>query len=577
MNNSGVTLGKFAALIPTSFLSSFAKIAKTSLNEKMTNKIISEGLYHLTPDENTAQKILDSGYVKASKQVNVNYGLKDWTFFFAGCPDVENYIKNMVNSLSDKTNPLIYPDIVVDAVKLNVNKNDMSNYRCRSLNDEVIIYQGSCVLPHKAVEKVKLVLDLVRDENGNPIKNNKGIYNLAFREATKEELNLDTNTYKPKSDYLKFVEQVSRSRGYKENRNVWNSFNTLLEIGIIEGKHSINGIRNNYKDIFKTIKNNIFNKFSKKNIAPSVEEVLGSYNQSKKNPNLNEKYVKKIAELQNEGFVQEDLKDLIGNFSHSREGAYFSQKYRDIEENITRKGIHGKNHADRVAITAMMIAQKEQIFESNDIRYIDILSTAAMYHDIGRGLDFGPHAANSARKIKKMDLKYMYGKSYSDLDKKMVMALVESHEGTPEKIEKMIKKYNIIDSKDQEVIRKMNSIIRDADALDRVRLDISVGAKYIVNLDANYLVTNSAKSMIKSAYQLESAQKTLGNMYSIIDYNLDENQVADINKIKNAKGIKELDHKTFDERVRVDLSELKQVPVKNNSEIKERQSENLER
>ena len=93
-------------------------------------------------------------------------------------------------------------------------------------------------------------------------------------------------------------------------------------------------------------------------------------------------------------------------FLGSKDGEFFYKEYGQIEGAITRSGIHGKSHTDRVALQAMIIARNEGIFEDDrNNRIKDILATVAMYHDIGRVLDSGPHANRGARKIAKMDLR----------------------------------------------------------------------------------------------------------------------------------------------------------------------------
>lgn len=166
----------------------------------------------------------------------------------------------------------------------------------------------------------------------------------------------------------------------------------------------------------------------------------------------------------------------------------------------------------------MMIARNEGILDQdNDNRIKEILSTAAMYHDIGRVLDNGPHAARGARKIKKMDLKYSDGKPYSEEDKKIVMALVESHEGKPDKINKMIKKYGIKEE-DIDLVTSLNSVVRDADALDRVRIDSNRTFSYKVDLNPKFLVNDTSKRLINSAYQLEFLSKRVPNMNNILRF-----------------------------------------------------------
>ncbi len=246
-------------------------------------------------------------------------------------------------------------------------------------------------------------------------------------------------------------------------------------------------------------------------------------------------------------------------FLGSKDGEFFYKKYGQIEGAITRSGIHGKSHTDRVALQAMIIARNEGIFEDDrNNRIKDILATVAMYHDIGRVLDSGPHANRGARKIAKMDLRYSDGKSYSEEDRKMVMALVEAHEGKPNKIDKMIKKYGIQNPEDVNLLRRLNSVVRDADALDRVRIDQEFPT-YKVNLRPEFLVNNTSKRLINASYQLEFLTKKVPNINNILRFGRKELTAAE--KMQEVS-------KEFDERIRVD-----NTPVLDNSITQENSNE----
>lgn len=204
-----ISLGKFAAFVPTAFSAMITKMPKFNINKEMANRILSEGLYHCTTSEDVARDIVSSEHIRPSTRF-ISYDIKEWAFLFPGPPDLDNYLKNLSNDFSDKANPLMHPDMVIDAVKFMPQAKDLVNYKCRSVNDEVIMYQGTCLLPHQAVSAVKLVSDLVRDKNGTPIKDELGEYSIAFREASPEELIQGTNRYMPKQDYLDFVQEKAK-------------------------------------------------------------------------------------------------------------------------------------------------------------------------------------------------------------------------------------------------------------------------------------------------------------------------------------------------------------------------------
>ena len=97
------------------------------------------------------------------------------------------------------------------------------------------------------------------------------------------------------------------------------------------------------------------------------------------------------------------------------------------------------------------------------------------------------------------------------------MALIEAHEGNKNKIYKMIEKYNIEDPKAIEQLLKLNSILRDADALDRVRLDVKF-PKYRVNLKPKYLDNKTSKQLLNASYQLEFLTEQIKDIRTILEY-----------------------------------------------------------
>ena len=96
------------------------------------------------------------------------------------------------------------------------------------------------------------------------------------------------------------------------------------------------------------------------------------------------------------------------------------------------------------------------------------------------------------------------------------MALIEAHEGNKNKIYKMIEKYNIEDPKAIEQLLKLNSILRDADALDRVRLDVKF-PKYRVNLKPKYLDNKTSKQLLNASYQLEFLTEQIKDIRTILE------------------------------------------------------------
>lgn len=512
-----------------------AKIPRLELTEKIKQQAVEEGLYHFVREESVADQIIESQHLRPSSK-SASYG-KETVFLFCGAPSVDNYAKNLTdnnalikNNLWERQyNPYLNPTGVATAIKFMPSMKDLQNYTCRALTDSAMMYEGYCILPENAVQKLKMVPDLVRDENGNPVRNENGEYSLRFREAKEEELSANGKTYNAKQDYLDYIKEKAIEYGYLSKDGKPRAKIIAKGVALLDSfRMETDEARNNFFENGQEVANNFLESFKrifsfKPAIGKSTEETLEDFSFKGKNPYSDKKFALTVAKFQSEqGLSQLDLKDVLTDFTKSEDGEFFEKKFEQISGDITKKGIHGKDHSNRVALTAMLIARNEGLFENDsDNRIKEILSSAAMYHDLGRVLDNGPHARNSARKIAKMDLTHIDGIPFSEEDKKMVMALAEAHEGKPDKIEKMIKKYKIQEPENIEMLRKLNSVVRDADALDRVRIDTKF-PNYKVNLNPNFLVNNTSKRLINAAYQLEFLTKKVPNINNILSFGKDK-------------------------------------------------------
>lgn len=327
------------------------------------------------------------------------------------------------------------------------------------------------------------------------------------------------------------MEEKRKELGYSiDNSNmlskVNNSINNVIDQSRMEKDIMKQTIIKNWKNLFNSIIKNMFTK----KIEVSVEDTIKNFNFQKFNPYQDKKFAMFIAQMQSQkGLEQLNLDETLSSLTKSTDGQYLTQKYKDINEVITKKGIHGKDHSNRVMILSMMIAQKEGLLDNDiDDRIKDILITSSAFHDIGRIGNNGPHASRGSRKIKKMNLTYSNGKSYSLEDKNLVRALVEGHEGKPDKIYKLINKYNLNTPEYKELAIILNSVLRDADALDRVRID-KKHFGYKVNLNPWYLVNDSSKQLLNVSYELENLTKKVKSINSILNYKTSSNQYKIMN------------------------------------------------
>lgn len=504
-----------AMFLPRGIVSTILKTVRTDIDKVGKEQILKNGLYHMTTDEETVQLILDSGYLKPSTGIlkNLNsYGTAA-VCMFNGIPTMEDYMKNLETTKAFN-NPLITPNMVLNGIKISPTEmRELANYKARSLADDVIIYEGYCVLPKEEVQAVKLVPDLNRDAVTNePIVNSKtGEYEIIFREAKEEELSQDKKTYEAKEDYLQYVETVKKKIGYLEGNHLpskaINSFITLMYQGKLEGDMT----KKYSKNIFKYIKD-VIKRWRTPKLDMSTDEKIYTeireFDHKKKNPYRDRKFGLAVADFQKQGLEQLELKDELEKITTGEIGKFFRRKNQQIDKtNIIQRGIHGIHHNDRVAMLSMMIARNEGILEGDtDHRTKDILLMAAYEHDIGRKVgkitfNIGPHAKRSARKLRKIDVKYLNGQPYTEEDKNILRAVVEAHEGKDEAMDQICKRYHISEE-NWEYTKTLMTILKDADALDRVRLDYNTGI-VITDLNPKYLRTNTAKRLLNASYQLE--------------------------------------------------------------------------
>lgn len=535
--------------VPNALISSLLKTVRVNIDDVGKQEILKNGLYHITKDEETSDKIIKSQHLRPATGImkNINsYGIA-CIHMFNGAPSVDNYIKNLVNDQS--RNPYVNPTIVANAIKIFPTRmEELDNYKVRALEDNAIIYEGYCVLPEEEVQKVYLVPDLVRNsETGEPIKNLKtGRYDIAFREAKQEELKGDKKTYMPQEDYLQFMEEERKRLGYLKKHNfITNSINTMrtaLHIGRIEGEMAQENAVTNFQRIIKRKIKQFMTPKLNRGTDEKIQNTISEFNSKKKNPYRDKKFGEAVAEFQTQGLKQLELKQELESLTTSDTGKYFRQKYNQIDKNpIIEKGIHGISHNNRVATLSMIIAQREGILEEDlDDRTKDILLSAAYYHDIGRkkGIitdNYGPHSKNSASKINKMDLFYANGEPYSTDDKKILQAVVQAHEGNDKNMIKICKKYKIREENIPYTMQLM-TILKDSDALDRVRLDINFPILMRTDLNPEYLRTNTAKQLLNASYQLETLSRRV-DFDRIIAYKTNEQKDCGIIESKREQFI----------------------------------------
>lgn len=153
--------------------------------------------------------------------------------------------------------------------------------------------------------------------------------------------------------------------------------------------------------------------------------------------------------------------------------------------------IHGQNHIERVLFMANLLS----IFYDLNEREYKIVMDGASYHDIGRTGDkedtvHGLSSANNIDKIIKNDPFYQDKENLN-----ILKAIINFHAREDDTLEDTAIFHDVTD---YELYKKLAFILKDADALDRVRF-LSTDSAYI---NPDYLRTPMSKKMIVAAKNL---------------------------------------------------------------------------
>ena len=165
--------------------------------------------------------------------------------------------------------------------------------------------------------------------------------------------------------------------------------------------------------------------------------------------------------------------------------------FQDVMSNIKEEffindSIHGISHNERVALLSCYIGIQEGL----DIEELKLVLEAAKYHDIGRGYE-GNHGKYSTIIIDR-NKEYIFS-DLNDNEINIIKALCHGHSVDDSRYEEIAKLYGI---RNIDQFKKLLNIVKDADALDRVRLP------RFGKFDEKYLRTETAHGMIELAENL---------------------------------------------------------------------------
>lgn len=161
---------------------------------------------------------------------------------------------------------------------------------------------------------------------------------------------------------------------------------------------------------------------------------------------------------------------------------------------LYKSDTHGIGHNIKTLIYALIICIEKKL----DYNKTKIVLDACKYHDVGRKNDFedkyhGERSSNKIDYIVKTE-EFYKNKNYLNLLK----AAMEIHSKDDREENNIATKYQV----DINDFKQVYSILKDADALDRIRLSMSI--PIAKGLDVRYLRTEESKKLVKFASQLNT-------------------------------------------------------------------------
>ncbi len=527
-------LGNGKLFLTRSVITTVLKMIRSRMPDEVKQEVSEKRLYHFTSEE-SAKKILETGYIRTASTSLTSYigsyGAPAVNAFI-GLPLIDDLLKNFSGDLKKNigANVFLKPNVVLDAIEIAPHVSEMNGWMYRPLSDSAAIIEGAYLLPIDRTRHVKIGMDLERDEEGKPIYDyEKKQYRIISRVLTEKDFD-ENGEYKPPQDYLDIVTQMSKELGFEMNEDGSLKNNRVNHLRIGTRFES---------DVYKRqIKRNLFSFLKSKltrtpRLMESRHEMIkrtlheSAFNTT--NPHKKVNYVTSYAGkiMVEDGIYQESAEQLLYEINSSEVGEFLKRKLDTMDLSmIPPQGLHGLRHCNNVAMLALRIAQKQGILENDTSdRLKDLITTAAYYHDLGRvrfgvAWDYGRHAKRSVRKISKMDLSFLDGTRYSERDRNLLYLMIEGHETkTDDAFTELAQKYNISEQ-DMKIAQQLFAIIKDADALHRVRLDFGKN----VNLNFNYLRSGEAKSLIFAAYEMHSLSKKISSLQfeDLLEYGTEE-------------------------------------------------------
>ncbi len=173
--------------------------------------------------------------------------------------------------------------------------------------------------------------------------------------------------------------------------------------------------------------------------------------------------------------------EVAAEIKKSRCSGMFVQLMNELQtQELYVSYIHGQSHIERVAVLSARMAAdslSEELFA--------LCIECAKYHDVGRRDDSRDpaHGARGAEKIDRICA------GYSEGERARIRAVIAAHSLDDQNAGDVFRNYGITDAQGTEDCRKLLRILKDADALDRFRLNnYSLNPRMLRGEDARHLI-----------------------------------------------------------------------------------------
>lgn len=189
---------------------------------------------------------------------------------------------------------------------------------------------------------------------------------------------------------------------------------------------------------------------------------------------------------------QHSLKDILEELTEE-EVENIKKEMNNIQEKYLYKSkIHGIYHSEKVVFWSYILGRDNAISKEDE----RILLDASKYHDIGRTNDIDDtiHGRVSALKIGNIVKDSIYEQAEN---KNLLYAIIELHSLDDKMENKIAQKYHLLNNTRFPILWR---ILKDADALDRIRYDLGYLDEFSFN--PVYLRMKTSSYYIKASYEL---------------------------------------------------------------------------